>query len=100
MQQDKKKLIYSSNLVQQAVFELIATFKKNNFPYNKKKEHLLDLIFVSRILHAMIDNQYQRPNYLRPNLKLIHQALLKQLKSDGEFDQLWKDINNLERVLN
>ena len=88
------------DLVEKIIFEILETLKNNDFPYHEKKEHMLDIIFIGRVINAMIDNHYEATNYLRPSLKKIHEVLIKQLNQEEKSYLLWNELIGYKKVLN
>ena len=100
MKNNKNKNKKYVDLVEKTIFEIVEALKKNDFPYHQKKDHMLDIIFIGRIINAMIDNHFETTNPLRPSLKRIHEVLIKQLNQDDDFNLLWKEMIGYEKVLN
>jgi|TARA_Y100000294_G_scaffold65192_1_gene61683 hypothetical protein len=84
---------YKGKLVESSVAAILNVFDENNFPYYIKKNHLLDILFITRIVHALIDNHFQQPNTIRPMLDQLYQTMVLKLEEDKTFNNLWKKIN-------
>ena len=69
---------------------------KITFPTIQKKNHLLDIVFITQIVHALVDNHFQQQNTLRPMLDKFYQTMRLKLTDDTTFKNLWKIINENE----
>ena len=87
---------YKSKIVESSVAAILNVFDENNFPYYTKQNHLLDILFITQIVHALVDNHFQQPNTIRPMLDKFYQTMRLKLAEDKTFKNLWKIINENE----
>ena len=87
---------YKSKIVESSVAAILNVFDENNFPYYTKQNHLLDILFITQIVHALVDNHFQQPNTIRPMLDKLYQTMRLKLAEDKTFKNLWKIINENE----
>lgn len=88
---------YKGKLVELSVAAILNVFDENNFPYYTKKNHLLDILFITQIVQALVDNHFQQQNTIRPMLDKLYSKMLLKLVQDETFKNLWKKINENEK---
>ena len=86
-----------SKLVELSVAAILNVFDENNFPYCTKKNNLLDILFITQIVQALVDNHFQQQNTIRPMLDKLYSKMLLKLVQDEAFKNLWKKINENEK---